>query len=350
MKRPSALRRLVSTLGSQAQLLVGFAGGTIAFATDMISSGGWWLVLKSSGWVVLAGSLSWTLVKTHRTDRLVQGKKPFPILIAIGRPRSESIRALPLLQSAVTKQSGFKDFSAVEQQFNVKYEEMFVHRAEQLPPNPTAWHDFLGEAQQELRPFLQRISGERVYHVAIQGPASLAIGLGAVFGTRSPVVAYHYTADAYLPVLNLTQDTRQVKTYLPADAFTHITVAYPLTVGSDTAVVLDMAGHNPIGDTKDYLAKQMAGTPLVEVRNTYGGNLTEADWAPVVQEIFAAINTLQRNQDIQRIHLFHSMPVPLAFGLGMALGYFADITVYNWEREQSTYFPVLHLNHIHSLL
>lgn len=56
------------------------------------------------------------------------------------------------------------------------------------------------------------------------------------------------------------------------------------------------------------------------------------------------MSTLQKSQAVQRIHLFHSMPVPLAFGLGMALGPFVDITVYNWERDQSTYFPVLRLN------
>ena len=50
------------------------------------------------------------------------------------------------------------------------------------------------------------------------------------------------------------------------------------------------------------------------------------------------------------------MPVALALGLGMALGTFVPIIVYNWERTQATtgeslpYYPVLHLNQLRSLL
>lgn len=42
--------------------------------------------------------------------------------------------------------------------------------------------------------------------------------------------------------------------------------------------------------------------------------------------------------------------VPLALGIGMALGPFVPITVYNWERTKETYCPVLQLNHLESLV
>ena len=53
---------------------------------------------------------------------------------------------------------------------------------------------------------------------------------------------------------------------------------------------------------------------------------------------------------MRHIHIFHAMPVPLALGLGIALGTFVPVTVYNWERAQETYPPVLRLNQIESMI
>jgi len=89
---------------------------------------------------------------------------------------------------------------------------------------------------------------------------------------------------------------------------------------------------------------------VVEVANTYGSNLTENDWIRVVQEIYSVFKHLQASGDVARIHLFHSMPVALAFGVGMALGNFVPITVYNWEREDETYYPTLKLNKLKSFV
>ena len=52
----------------------------------------------------------------------------------------------------------------------------------------------------------------------------------------------------------------------------------------------------------------------------------------------------------RHIHLFHSIPVSLVLGVGLALGTFVPITVYNWERDQETYYPVLHLYRLESRL
>ena len=43
-------------------------------------------------------------------------------------------------------------------------------------------------------------------------------------------------------------------------------------------------------------------------------------------------------------------PVTLALGLGIALGAFVPVTVYNWERTQETYYPVLRLNQIETIV
>jgi len=40
----------------------------------------------------------------------------------------------------------------------------------------------------------------------------------------------------------------------------------------------------------------------------------------------------------------------MAFGLGVALGNFMSVTVYNWESGEKTYYPVLELNKLESTL
>lgn len=353
MKKPSALKVVFSRLLEDREFVATFIIGVVILLAEVASPPEWKLALRSVALVMLLGGFGFYLYGHIRSARLLFADKPIPLVFAVNVPRQEGIRAMAMLHECIRVLTGFDAFSKVERYFNVHYEDMLAHRADPLPSDPKAWEDFLDDSQHEVRQFLQHVPGGRVYHVAVRGPSTLALGLGAVLGTRNPVVGYHYDGAAYQPVLNLSTDTRRIKTSLPSgEPSQFIRVQYPEVLSEDTAVVLDMAGHVATGDVRAYLARQEPSKSfcLVVVSNTYGGNLTDEDWTPVVQELFQVFNVLQRDANVRRIHLFHSMPIPLALGLGMALGTFVPVTVYNWEKAEGTYFPVLRLNELRSLL
>lgn len=328
-----------------------FIIGVIVLLAEITAPQGWKLGLRIAALSMFLGGFCFYLYGHIRAARLMERDKPIPILFAAGTPRRDAVRALNQIQRVIALRTGFDVFDKVERYFNVHYEDLISHRAEQLPPNPEIWHDFLEDSQEQARQFLQHVPGGRIYHIAVWGPAALAVGVGAMFGTRSRVVAYHYENDSYRVVLDLQSNIRRIKTALPPDAANqYINVVYPGHLVEDAVVVLDMAGHIAIGDVKEYVSRWQHPYSLVEVSNTYSGNLEEDDWSGVVQEIFQVFSALQRSQEVRRIHLFFSMPVPMALGIGMALGSFVPVIVYNWERSEGTYHPVLHLNQITSAL
>ncbi len=176
------------------------------------------------------------------------------------------------------------------------------------------------------------------------------MGLGAAFGSKRRLVVYQFQDEQYEPVLDLRQSLRRIKEGATETKYQYIKVSYPPRLTPDTAIVLDMAAHSAIGDTRAYLKQRNFQMEIVEVSNTYGGNLTETDWTKVVQELFSVFHYLQSKEEVARLHLFHTMPVAMAFGLGMALGNFVPIIIYNLERLEETYYPVLKLNELESFL
>ena len=88
-------------------------------------------------------------------------------------------------------------------------------------------------------------------------------------------------------VLDLTHDIRRIKE-IWEDGYKYIRCSLPDKLGSDVALVLNMASHPATGHVQNFLKeKDMGGVTIVEVNNTYQGNLRENDWAPVIQELFS---------------------------------------------------------------
>lgn len=351
MQRQSPIRAALSQSLEDKTLVSAFFIGILLVAADLGSDltspapSVWSVGLNAGALVFLAFSLGYYLFKGYRNSLILYSQKPVPLVFAVACSRHEAQTTLNSLQDTIRAHTGFNQFRQVEQHFNVRYESLLAHRPETLPNDPRVWHEFLEESQQDVRQFLEHVPGPRVYHVAVRGPASLALGVGSLLGTRVKSVAYHHDGSQYHPVIDLLQDTRQIKTALqnPED-LQYISVRFPKTLAADTAVVLDLAGHVASGHVQRYLSLQEAPIPLVQVSNTYNGHLQEESWTPVVREIFTAFSRLQREPIVERIHLFHSMPIGLALGVGMALGAFVPVTVYNWDRDQGTYYAVLRLN------
>lgn len=288
--------------------------------------------------------------KHYRIANQLTSIKHLPVVFITGKPQDEIQSALNTAQEAIGALTGFRAFHQVEAAFNVRLEHLVPYERRHLPPDIKLWQDFIQDAERNIRRFSDVIPGEKVYHIFIDGPASLALGAGVAFGIRYRVVVYQFSDGTYQPVLDLRQDIRRLKEIITETEYQHIKVTFPTKLTQDIAIVLDMASHSPIGEARAYLNKMIPDAQIVEVSNTYGGNLREKDWAGVVQELYSVFNRILSQSEVSRLHLFHAMPVAMAFGLGMALGNFVPVTVYNLERLDEIYYPVIKLNELESFL
>lgn len=288
--------------------------------------------------------------KHYRIANQLTSIKHLPVVFITGKPQDEIQSALNSAQEAIGALTGFRAFHQIENTFNVRLEHLVPYERRRLPPDIKLWQDFIQDAERNIRRFSDVIPGEKVYHIFIDGPASLALGAGVAFGIRHRVVVYQFSDGTYQPVLDFRQDIRRIKEIITETEYQHIKVTFPTKLTQDIAIVLDMASHSPTGEARAYLNKRIPDAQIVEVSNTYGGNLKEKDWAGVVQELYSVFNRILSQSEVSRLHLFHAMPVAMAFGLGMALGNFVPVTVYNLERLDEIYYPVIKLNELESFL
>ena len=279
--------------------------------------------------------------------------KHVPVVCVVQKSDTEARRTFESAKQTVLRVTGLTSFTPFERFFKVDFNLSLRHHEGPLPANdPKPWINFIMRLQERIDRLADALPGKKVFHIFIQGPSSLALGLGAVFGWKHPVVVYQWDGTGYKPVIKLVENLRAIKEYkvetyrfieIPADAWENLT--------ENTVVALGMAAHLPEGWVTNYLAEAgHSDWKVIQVRNTYGGTLKEEDWVPVIQELASVFYELQRRSEVKTIRLFHSMPVAMAFGLGMSLGNFIPIVVYNWQREEGTYYPVLELNKLESLL
>jgi len=342
---------------SEDRDLVFFAIGFLAWVFDFVArvvglaTGSWlWVALQIAIPVFFALGIALYIRKHYRLTQQLTSQKHLPIVVTVGKPLDQAQEALVSAQQAITKLTGFRAFKQLEETFNVRYQHLMPHESRRLQPNPEQWRDFIEDAQRSIHRFSDALPGEKLYHVFIFGPASLALGLGVAFGTKHPAVVYQKVNDQYQPVVNLMEDVRRIKKIIKEEEYKYIQISYPRSLAADTAVVLDMASHTAVSDVSRYLKEKGTDMEIVHVSSTYAGDLAEDDWSRPVEELYSLFHELQSKGGAARYHLFHTMPVTMAFTLGMALGNFLPITVYNWETPEATYYPVLKLNEIESFV
>jgi hypothetical protein len=73
---------------------------------------------------------------------------------------------------------------------------------------------------------------------------------------------------------------------------------------------------------------------------------TTEDWILCAREILTLLYQQITRCRPERVHLFLSAPVALAFTLGMGTEHFLPVTVYNWWPKERQYHPVLPLDQL----
>ncbi|AFG35624.1 hypothetical protein IM42_02895 [Fervidobacterium sp. SC_NGM5_O18] len=201
------------------------------------------------------------------------------------------------------------------------------------------------------------IDNSGIPHIAINGPAAFALGLGIALGAKDKLVVYHYQGD-YFPVLNLTteQNLRLIKTVTRSkemlQELTYEVLEYS-TNKRKAILAIELASHKLLSSVKEYAKENISDGFIIHVmpkNMEASGNIPLGDWKKIISELFSITQIVRTDFYYDELHIFLSCPVPIAFGFGMALGDFVPGKIYNYfkggKTKKAGYVPVLDINEI----
>jgi len=289
----------------------------------------------------LAGGLLMVdLALTIRRARRIVREKHIPVVVVVGKSDDEYRSMLSDAQQMASRW-GY-DEREFDAEFDVEREDTVVHRESRLPPDPSLWKELAGKFERKIHRIDGKLKGRRIYHLFLNCPAALALGMGSTLGTRYLAMLYHWVPP-YRLVVNLYQKSPpgEVKRRIEPP-YEFISVERPEALASEMFVSLSLSAHSIRGGIET-LARQK-GMPAVHIQNLYGGVLPlDADWLRVAQEVNSVLLELIARPEVNRLHLALAAPLPLAFLIGMALGRQSLITVHHWFADLGEYHPVLEL-------
>ncbi len=265
-----------------------------------------------------------------------------PLLTIVGRDRAKAKTTISDVLEIVGER-GF-DRRHYRDQFDVEQADWVLHREDLLGTDPADWIS-LGRRFLQRAQSLERLKGRKIFHVFLDCPIALAVGLGASLGTRYLTNLYHWQPP-YVQVMDI-HDPARLKARAPSPP-QYITVQWPERWTSDVLISLQLSAFSPEAFFKAEIAERELA--LVIIENTYDNALSlEADWFQVVLEVVNVLQQVLNQPGVRRLHLAFSSPVPLAFAIGMALGVQPPVRVYSWFRGQRIYVPVFDLDQIRPL-
>lgn len=288
-------------------------------------------------------------VTTRSTVRLVR-EKQLPIVVIVGKDDDECYKMMAEVWATMASIGCSEDM--VSGQWKLDRDELLIRRDSILPRQPKPWKDLVHQFARKIGRLGGRLPGRHVFHIFLNCPAALAIGLGARLGSLSEVVCYHYQGNRYVPVIDFSRaqggklrPVREVKRRIRR-SYDFICVEQSGTGTEEAFVSLRLSGHDPRGAV-DLIAP--AEVTRVHIGNTYRNVLgADEDWLRVEQEVVTVLTELL-GSGVRRIHLFLSVPVVMAFAIGMALGIHSPVTVYHWFGDRQEYRPVLELERLGEL-
>ncbi len=297
-------------------------------------------------WLGLVALLILEIGQDLRSTYQLLREKHLPMMVMAG-VGDERSRAMVHDALAVMQEWGFDERTFTDD-FNVQREDWLVRRTRDLPVRRRPWEELVDSFESKVNALAARLEGLEVFHLFLNCPSVLAMGLGAVLRTNHLVVLHHYADSEYTPVIDFYASRQEVPTGLgqlampAAKPFRYIEVLEPEQFSPHLYVALQLAGHDPRGDV-ERLARE-AGTGVVHIRNTYDNRLTEADdWLLAAREVVTVLLGLVARPEVERLHLFVSSPVVLAAAIGMGLGTRSPITVHHWFADRHEYRDIFDL-------
>jgi len=266
---------------------------------------------------------------------LSQEEKNVPLFIATG---SKEVN-LPSFET-LCESVGFKPLKGF-----LDEETLIVELPELLPENKD-WKEFFVPIKERVIK-LKELLPDLSLHVALKAPITFSLGAGAVIGTgKVPVAIYHFENGNYHRVIDLRKDSRRIKRRKRELSFIEIEEKVK---GSDTAVVaLQVASHETRSKGEELSKKFNADFFYVNAPELKGSLPLSLDWTEVVSEIYEAFNRIY-DRGYKKFHLVMSVPNPIAFALGMAVGNYWDVVVWSYFKTLKDYKPVYNLGEVENI-
>jgi hypothetical protein len=283
-------------------------------------------------------------------ERQLRSTKHIPLVFQIDVERNEAMEALRQGRKAITEKTKFKDFSLLEERYNVQLDDLLFHTMGELDKEEERWEAFMMRAYWTTQTLSSHLPGQKTYHVMLPiRNVTALLGIGALFRTDWPMVLYQPFTDGYHSVIDLSNNTRSIlgKPDEKARPYFNCEEQVKGIKSEEVAIAFDLAGHSPVQSVAKYLSQKKHAIRQVNLINTYEGNLKKEDqWFVVMQQLWQKLRAL-RAEGVTRFHLFPAMPAALIFGVGMVLGRDVPATVYQWFPEsEEGYYPVYRLENL----
>jgi len=254
------------------------------------------------------------------------------------------------------------DFDAerYRRDFDVEREDLMVQSDEPLPVDGGPWLKLSREFRHKIERIGGRLPGRRIFHVFVNGPISLALGLGAGIGTMHEIVVHQWfpgTAEApYHPVVDfyaLSSSNQRGMHFLEDAAsgeFRYVTSEGEPKDVTDLYVSIWLARDDPRAHVNRLAESAKSngtttGAFHIVQREQRSLEISD-DWITCAREVLSLLYQQISKSSPQRVHLFLSTPIALSFTLGMGIEHFMNVTVYNWWGHEQKYHPVLQLSYL----
>jgi hypothetical protein len=184
------------------------------------------------------------------------------------------------------------------------------------------------------------LPGNKIFHLGIRGAVALSFALGVLYSHFYPFVFYHYQAKEgetkyhTIPIY----EPRYLKER--KSQYNYINTLFEHN-GDDLVILLNMGHHEAVADVKSYAFSQLNNPSFLVLEAKQKGNVPIESFSEVAKECASAIQDIRSQYSMKTYHFFFSCPVPIAFMVGLAFGHYVDGWIYNFQKEGSSYQPVL---------
>lgn len=204
-----------------------------------------------------------------------------------------------------------------------------------LPTDKEVWFNYLKELGDKIKHIYNSITNKKpIIHIS-NSIASFGILAGAMLGIKQNFIIYHFQGGSYYPVFRLleesSRDIKQIK-----NTFSLIEIEDTIKDKTPKAtLIIYLASHNPVADVVNFTKNQ----EFIYIKDKkYQGKIPiEENWSQYVSEIYSFINLMKEKHFVSKFDLFLSMPSSMALALGMTIGHFMDIDVYNYDSQNGYY-------------
>jgi hypothetical protein len=184
------------------------------------------------------------------------------------------------------------------------------------------------------------LPGNKIFHIGMRGAVALSFAFGVLYSHFYPFVFYHYQAKEgetkyhTIPIY----EPRYLKKR--KSQYNYINTHFEHN-GEDLVILLNFGHHEAIADVKSYAFSHLNNPSFLVLEAKQKGNVPIESFSEVAKECASAIQDIRSQYSMKTYHFFFSCPIPIAFMVGLAFGHYVDGWIYNFQKDGSSYQPVL---------